>query len=541
MSLYADPAARLPDPLEGASFNAVAMGIAAIIFGTLSVICAVTSDGFLEADACTHYMFARFALDEPHYLVNVWGRPLVTGLYALPAWIGGVLGVRFTSLALALICAWTAYRIARLQQFRWPALAFIFTLAQPLVFLHSFSELTELPFAVLIGFAFWAYRLRKFWLMALLIGLAPLGRPEGFGFIALGVVALVLHRKWYWLPLLALPLVAWNHAGWELHGRQVAWWRWLPSQWPYSEESVYASGPLFYFVALLPVIASPLVLPAMLIGIWRCLLPFQLGWKALISSERHRDRCDVLIAALPLMILIGHSALYWLGKMASNGELRYLLVVAPLWGLLSARGWGWAFERLQWRGALRWAGLAAILPVLANQFIYKVLPLHQSEDWRRAAAVAEWYQNDASLRAQYPRLMASHPGIYYALDLSPTDAERSVEWVKQKVQAKPPGTLLIWDPIYGVYNADANRSIQADEIIAAGWREIFPPVEGLRTITEQERAVLNRQMHGATFDLTDYAKQDLAAPAKDTWRVFVSDPRPDSPATTAPITPTTQP
>ena len=59
--------------------------IATAIFAALSLWMAAASPGFLEADACTHYQYARFALGETHYLVNVWGRPFVTALYAIPA------------------------------------------------------------------------------------------------------------------------------------------------------------------------------------------------------------------------------------------------------------------------------------------------------------------------------------------------------------------------------------------------------------------------------------------------------------------------
>ena len=88
------------------------LAIAMAIFAVLSAYAAVKSQGFLEADAVTHYLFARFALHEHHYLVNVWGRPRITGLYALPAAVGGVLGVRFLCLALALLCAGITYIVA---------------------------------------------------------------------------------------------------------------------------------------------------------------------------------------------------------------------------------------------------------------------------------------------------------------------------------------------------------------------------------------------------------------------------------------------
>src|SRR5262245_47910122 len=92
--------------------------IAAVIFSALSITCAIASDGFLEADATTHYMYARYAVGETHYLVNVWGRPFVTGLYAIPAALAGRMGVRVTSLACALIVATVAWQIARDLKFR---------------------------------------------------------------------------------------------------------------------------------------------------------------------------------------------------------------------------------------------------------------------------------------------------------------------------------------------------------------------------------------------------------------------------------------
>jgi hypothetical protein len=447
---------------------ATAVLLTVAIFASLSITCAITSEGFLEADSCTHYLYARLTLREPisenlHHLVNVWGRPLCTGLYAIPAALGKRTGVRLMSCVLALACGLAAMRVARLQGYRWPVLALIFTLAQPLVFLHSFSELTELPFAALIILALWAYRARQLAVMALLVGISPTGRPEGFGFIALGAAALVLHRKWYWLPLLFLPLGLWNYAGWELYGREGVWWQWVKNNWPYAQESLYPSGPLYHFVVRLPVVTSPLMFPAMVIGAARSLL---------YATPRrffgdHIERCQAAIALIPLGILVGHSLLYSLGKMASNGELRYMLAVAPLWGLLSAKGWEWVFERLGWRRPIAWAGVASLLPILAN-FAYPVVPLVYMDDWKQAKQIAAWL-DETPLREKYPVLMLSHPAIFYFMDSGPGETVDGVEGKESTLTQKPPGTLMVWDPIYGVFNSDAARSITLEEIEAAGW------------------------------------------------------------------------
>jgi hypothetical protein len=464
--LHADSTAT-PKPIKDPQTKA--MWIAIGIFAALSLSMAIASGGFLEADSCTHYLYARYAFAEPHLFVNIWGRPVCTGLYAIPAYFIGRMGVRVTSLIVAIAIALIARAIARGQGWRWPVLALVFTLAQPLVFLHSFSELTELPFALLVALAFWAYQRKQFFWFAAAAGMMPLSRPEGFGLLALAAAALVLYRRAWWLLVLALPLLLWDYTGWRLYGHTGHWWNWLRENWPYAEQSMYASGPLLHFVALMPVVASPFVFPATVVGMWKCLRGDDGTSLMRDFFSDHRRRCEIVIAALPLMILVGHSLLYWRGKMASNGELRYMLVVAPLWGLLAARGWGWIFECLDWPHPLRWASVAALL-VVPLHFVYPVLPLRSMPDWVEAKQIAEWYMSGDRAK-QYPRIATSHPGILYYLDLSPSDSH-VIEWRKATLDAVPAETIVVWDPIYGVLNSDKARSIPVEELIGAGWKPV---------------------------------------------------------------------
>ncbi|HEX8524103.1 MAG TPA: hypothetical protein VF669_17750 [Tepidisphaeraceae bacterium] len=459
---------------ESLSRSLVPILLATLIFSSLSLWGAMTSKGFLEADSCTHYLYARFAVGELHYLVNVWGRPLVTGIYAIPAALAGRMGVRVTSLFLALLIAFVAFRVAKLLKLRHPALAFIFVLAQPLVFLHSFSELTELPFAACLSLALWSYCRRQYLTMTILAALLPLARPEGFLFLILAGLALLAHRRWWWIALIPLPLLIWDYAGWRLYGRPeysdplnnhlphaLRWLLWLKHEWPYAQESAYARGSIFHFVGVLPAIVGPLIFPALVVGIQRCCR--MTNFRSQIANPRF------LIAVIPLSILSAHSLLYALGKMASNGEPRYMLVVALFWALLAAIGAEWIFGRLNLRHPYLLAGVLSLLPVTVH-FIYPVLPLKLSEDWYRVADVAKWYETSGIGRS-HPRLLTSHPAFYYFLDVSPTNKGRVLEWRKETVAKAPPGTLLIWDYTYGSFNSDRNRIVTVEEILAAGWIE----------------------------------------------------------------------
>lgn len=480
--------------------------VAIVIFSMLSLLAGFGSDAFLEADAVLHYLYARFALAEPYRFVDVWGRPICTAVYAIPAALMGRTGTRLTSLALALGIAWIAMRIARRQGYRWPTLALIFTLGQPLVFTHSFTELTELPFALLVGAAFLAYQARWFAAMALLVSLTPLARPEGFGFILMAFAALALHRRWSSILILPLGVLIWSLAGWQMYGQEGTWWRWLPDHWPYAATSTYQPGYLLHFIASLPAIVSPLVFPATVAGI---VLTFGLlrgrdGWRAFFND--HRFRCEILIAAIPLSILVVHSLLYWRGKMASNGELRYMLCVAPFWGVLAARGFQWACKRLAIRRVHLIAGAFCVLPACAN-FFYKVLPLGMDRDNQIAQRAATWLNEHPD--PSRPFIMVSHPMIFYFLDASPTDRARVKDLNADTIVHPPVGTRLIWDSVYGQFNADRSRVVGEQMIVESGW-EPDPALQAiLDSIPGEKRAGWDARFH--------------LEPTR--WRAFVSRPK----------------
>ena len=88
-------------------------------------------------------------------------------------------------------------------------------------------------------------------------------------------------------------------------------------------------------------------------------------------------------------------------------------------------------------------------------------------DWVAAARVADWYRSSAE--GEYPNLIAAHPGVAYALDRPPMDSSLA------RVDERPAGTVLVFDPVYSRYNADARRILSPEAIVAAGWAPLPTP------------------------------------------------------------------
>jgi hypothetical protein len=451
------------------------LALAAGVFVALSRYFGAGSEGFLEADAAVHYMYARHAFSEPHYFVDIWGRPIKTILYCVPAWLGGRAGVQWASVGLAVGSAWMCYLLAWRLKVARPAVAFVAMLGQPLIFLHSFSELTELPFVFVLCLCLWAYARRTYWLAALLVGLLPAARPEGFGLVVVMAGALMLHRRWWAVPLCFLGVAVWSYVGWELYGRNPVGGPhlWLKTYWPYAAQSAYHSGSIFHFAALLPAVTGPLLFPAVVVG-----LGTSLRGVRRIGGLDHADRCRVLFAGLAVGVLVGHSVLFYLGKMASNGEPRYMMVAAPMWALACAVG----VDLLVGRFGVRWpvgvVCVAAALPLAVNYRVslgpvtwgYPVLPLVQTADWLEARALMRELETRGHYGSQR-RLMAAHPAVYYFAELSRFD-DRAPDFSQAEVARRPKGTLAIWDPMYAWKNADTRRIVTPEEFLAAGWTEV---------------------------------------------------------------------
>src|SRR5206468_10562001 len=110
----------------------LSLSIAVVIFCFFSTTAAIYSRGFLEADGCTHFLYSRFVWQEHHLITNVWGRPFCTAIYAVPALFHRQ-GVRTASMIMAAAISLLTFHIARRQNYRLPALAGIFLLAQAIL------------------------------------------------------------------------------------------------------------------------------------------------------------------------------------------------------------------------------------------------------------------------------------------------------------------------------------------------------------------------------------------------------------------------
>lgn len=321
-------------PLAPAPFCALAVL-------ALSATAALLSSGVYYDDDLAHYLIARFSWQHPELLLDTWGRPAFTLLYAPAAALGFVPARLFSALLLA-ATALAAARLAELHGVRRPWLAVLLVGLQPELLRQGFSTLTELVFALLLTLALIAARQERWAPMALAAGWLPLARYESLPLVAAFGLLLLARRRWGLVPLLAAPLLLQNgfHA---LREGQPALLLFPLDQLFGLRASApsfdYGLGDPLYYLQRAPEAYGAAIFALCVLGMLRV-------------------RFGLLQASVLITVAVLCFSYWRLTEAGVAGYVRHLAVVAAPVGVLAALG----AERIAERPAQRWrlVALAAL-------------------------------------------------------------------------------------------------------------------------------------------------------------------------------------
>jgi hypothetical protein len=307
----------------------------------VSVILALLSDGAYHDDGLTHYLFARWAWSDPHYLLNEWGRPGLT-LLLFPFAAVGWPAAKVCMAVVSGVAVWLAYRSAvrlRLRTAEWvPLLCFV----QPVFLVMSYDTMTESAMAFYLVLGLWLHLTRRPGWGAAAVSLCFVTRYESSVLLAVWAVGLWRARAgWTAFALLLWTPVTYNLLGLLLGGR-------LPLLYFGETPQLAAYGAGNPLTMLVRSMASwgPAVCVLALVG---CL-------------ESWRVREGWMVSVSVLAYLVTHSLVYWLGTHGSGGYPRFLVAVTPLVGIAAANG----LERLADAGAFRRRAVLVLLVLVVG-------------------------------------------------------------------------------------------------------------------------------------------------------------------------------
>ncbi|MBO0726134.1 MAG: hypothetical protein J2P52_11085, partial [Blastocatellia bacterium] len=226
-----------------------------------------------------------------------------------------------------------------------------------------------------------------------------------------------------------------------------AWWLaaylitrdplWIVHDWPHDwrpDGKANGAGPIWWYVALAPLIVGPLLIPPFIAGLWRLL-------------KRREFTCGV--SAL-LVLFVAHSLMFWRGWFGSAGYARYFVCVSPAIALITLAGWNDLAVETQnlasLRSGARRNALAAI--TLAGSFLISAVYVDSWKFTRDAQAVDVMFEWFRANERPIARLVCSQAYMWAVFDRDQwerppftADRERNMALIRQS----PPRTLVFWD------------------------------------------------------------------------------------------------
>jgi hypothetical protein len=389
-----------------------------------------------QQDGGYHYQHARWAWTYPGLFVSVWGRPLFTLVYALPAQFGYE-AARVFSVFIALAVAWQTWRLAADLKVGRAELAVPLIFLQPSFFILAPDLLTEPVFALVFVVALRLHL--KGWVKAGMVvaSLMILARPEGFFLGVLWGVWVLFDRRdarawWRRVPstlLLAAGALAWWLAALLITRDPLFILHNWPNEW---QEGTFGRGFFAIYVVRLPEITGLLLAVPFVYALFRLLRKRELG--TLTSSF--------------LLVFLLHSLFRTFGWFGDAGYPRYLVCVSPAIAVITLVGWEGLSRRYQHysrRAKLAWA--AATLAASAALCFYYMDGLVWIRDAHASRAMYAWFRaNERPVtRAFYGQaymgvLLDSDPIKNQQLTL---DREENL----RRLGNAPRGTLIFWDSI----------------------------------------------------------------------------------------------
>lgn len=333
---------------------------------TLSIVLALLSDGVYHDDGLAHYLYARWAWNDPEMLVDVWGRAGMTALYCLPARLGWP-ACRIESGLLSAGAAWCAYLTARRLGMPRAALVPMLTWIQPLFLALSYDTFTETAVTFYLAFALWLFACRRFTASAAVLSLCFITRYETAVLVAVWCFALrQASARWFTYAALVTAPLAHHLITYAVMGR---WLFQIVLAGPHLIE--YGAGTPLSMLLKSLVACGPSVGVLAMIG--------AITQKSKSRSEKSKGLTLGLVAALYLTHLVTHSVLYWRGVFSSGGYARFFVSTAPLAAILALAAINHFVQTDRFRQRRALVGLVAI--VLLTWIGVEIEPPPRDEVW----------------------------------------------------------------------------------------------------------------------------------------------------------------
>jgi hypothetical protein len=386
------------------------------------------SHEFYYIDECAHYLYSRFVIESLPITVQAWHRLLPQWLFAVPAQFGHTVTM-FFALALFLILLFITYRIAVLHGIRHAEWVVLLVGLQPVLFDLSYSCMTEMPAAFMIALSYLYHLKGKHGWSLALASMAILCRTEMYLFAGILFLAYVWKREWKILPLVLVGPLIWIGSSTIISGNVATFF----TEWAaFAKLGKFIPGvSVMHYITNLDTI----------FGLTQALL-FAAG-AGFIAEKKKSSEFGIIYSAIALTIVIhtlaGAEIFHWT---ASIGELRYIAVVGPLFGIVSLYGFSEILDKIKPSFVQFFFSLIVFAAV-----VYQCTTETHPRRWANYENIV--IRLTKEIRTEYPdlTLLSNYAITAYVMDVPPAGGNHFAQ-LTAKTVAQYPECIILWDPFF---------------------------------------------------------------------------------------------
>lgn len=310
------------------------------------IITRVLGDKGFEPDSYLHFLQTKTVYtnypDNLNLGIDVWAKPLYTyihggwlQLFSSPELVHAKLLNILIFVAISIIVFLIAQRLK--LSFETSFAAAVISNIGFLSLRSSITVLTEPIFTLLFATSIYFWVRKNYTLSALLLGISVLGRIEALLFVAIWGAYKLAHiylrkkvqlQDGLFFALLGLPVIVWNHFGYQETGRLFYL---FDNGYP-TEAGIYGYGhPFFYLEGLF--LQEGMVMVLVLLGLF--LILNRSNIRSIWDRKALQNNWLFLIVIF-IAFTLSQTVLYMFGLFGTAGLMRYFIPIMPVAVLLGA-------------------------------------------------------------------------------------------------------------------------------------------------------------------------------------------------------------
>ena len=384
------------------------------------------SNGFYYIDELSHFLYSRFVLQALPLTVQTWHRPIPQWLFAIPAQLGHTFTMFFAA-GLFICLLLITYRIAVLQGIKHAEWVIILVGLQPILFDLSYACMTEVPAAFMITLSYLYHLKGKHGWSLALASMVILCRTEMYIFAGLMFFIYAYKREWKILPLVLIGPFLWIGSTTLISGDIMTFFR----EWThFANLGKFIPGvTVMHYIKNLHTTFGFAQVILFIAGV------------IFIARAKRSSEFGILYAAIAITIIFhtiaGADIFHWTG---SIGELRYIVVVGPFFGIISVYGFSEIIDKVKSSG-----GRFVFSILVFSVVVFNCTLTTQPRLWANYNKVV--INMTEELRTKYPDMtvLSNNPIVAYLMDVSPAGGPHYALFNKTALK-KHSGCLIIWDP-----------------------------------------------------------------------------------------------